>query len=59
MQDRDIHKALMRREMLMSMLLEIQLRYEQQDLENREIENTLSRIDRSPPFYDYDRSGPQ
>ncbi len=35
MQDRDIHKALLRREMLMSMLLEINLRYEQQDLENR------------------------
>ena len=42
MQDRDIHKALMRREMLMSMLLEIQLRYEQQDLENRDISDVLS-----------------
>jgi len=33
MQDRDIHKALMRREMLMSMLLEIKLREHQQDLD--------------------------
>ncbi len=38
MQDRDIHDALMRREMLMSMLLEIQLRQKQLDL-------TSSRID--------------
>ena len=32
MQDRDIHKALMRREMLMSMLLELNLRKEQKSL---------------------------
>jgi hypothetical protein len=32
MQDRDIHKALMRREMLMSMLLELNLRKEQKEL---------------------------
>lgn len=37
MQDRDIHDALMRREMLLSMILEMNLRYRQQDMMNREI----------------------
>jgi len=32
MQDRDIHEALMRREMLVSMILEIQLRRQQEDI---------------------------
>jgi hypothetical protein len=37
MQDRDIHEALLRREMLMSMLLELQLRRKQLELINDEI----------------------
>lgn len=41
MQDRDIHNALMRREMLMSMLLELQLRQEQQDLLRGELNDVL------------------
>ncbi|MCI5060386.1 MAG: hypothetical protein MRY79_04860 [Alphaproteobacteria bacterium] len=35
MQDRDIHQAMQRREMLMSMLLELQLRNKQPDLNNQ------------------------
>ena len=37
MQDRDIHKALLRREMLMSLLLELQLRQDQQEFEIKEL----------------------
>lgn len=37
MQDRDIHEALLRREMLMSMLLELQLRQKQLELINEKI----------------------
>ncbi len=43
MQDRDIHDALMRREMLMSMLLELQLRQKQQELINLKIKGLNSR----------------
>lgn len=43
MQDRDIHDSLMRREMLLSMILEINLRYRQQDMMNREIRKVLGR----------------
>ena len=42
MQDRDIHEALLRREMLMSMLLELKLRQQQQDLNNRHIKRLLA-----------------
>jgi len=42
MQDRDIHEALLRREMLMSMLLELKLRQQQEDLNNREVRKLLS-----------------
>lgn len=41
MQDRDIHDALLRREMLMSILLELQLRKRQQDILVREIQPVL------------------
>lgn len=43
MQDRDIHDALMRREMLMSMLLELQLRKKQQELINQKIDGLNKR----------------
>ena len=42
MQDRDIHKAMMRREMLMSMILELRLRETQSDLTNDEIRKVLN-----------------
>lgn len=45
MQDRDIHKALLRREMLTSLLLELQLRNEQQEFMIQELGPILS----SPP----------
>lgn len=53
MQDRDIHDALMRREMLMSMLLELQLRKKQQELINQKIDGLNKRpagqADQNPP----------
>jgi hypothetical protein len=48
MQDRDIHDALLRREMLMSMLLEIQLRQEQTNLTNTEIRKVLTQEVEAP-----------
>jgi len=50
MQDRDIHNAIMRREMLMSMLLEIKLRENQQEKLTQEID-TLVDIDLLPPNF--------
>ncbi len=41
MQDRDIHNALQRREMLMSILLELQLRKDQQELLSQDIPNAI------------------
>ena len=42
MQDRDIHKALMRREMLISMILELKLRNKQNELINQDINSVLT-----------------
>jgi len=50
MQDRDIHNAVMRREMLMSMLLEIKLREDQQDKLTQEID-TIIDVDLLPPNF--------
>jgi hypothetical protein len=50
MQDRDIHNALMRREMLMSLLLEIQLREDQQDALTQEID-TIIDLSVLPPHF--------
>ena len=52
MQDRDIHDALLRREMLMSMMLELKLRDQQNDLLNRVIKpvNTNKAGEADPSF---------
>lgn len=47
MQDRQIHKALMRREMLISMILELQLRYQQQPLMDK-VNDILSKKPAEP-----------
>ncbi len=47
MQDRDINNAMQRREMLISMILELQLRYKQNDLNNK-IEGIISRLPEAP-----------
>ena len=47
MQDRDIHNAMQRREMLTSMILELRLRYKQNDLDN-EIEGVIDQIPEVP-----------
>jgi len=47
MQDRDIHNAMQRREMLTSMILELRLRYKQNDLDN-EIEGVIDQIPAVP-----------
>lgn len=57
MQDRDIHDALQRREMLMSILLEIQLRQKQQDLMESTIRPVLNEPAGSPSEFGGGESG--
>lgn len=48
MQDRDIHNAMQRREMLMSLLLEIQLRRDQQELLTQDIPSAINAAGNTP-----------
>ena len=57
MQDRDIHDALLRREMLMSILLELQLRQKQMNLITTEIQPVLKDAPGEPSLFDVYGSG--